>query len=80
MQMVEQQAAHRQREESRALERQHAHAGVGMLFGFATVALGLGATCYIAQLGHPASAAVIGTIDLAVMVGIFVRGAGKKEK
>lgn len=46
----------------------------GVLCGFAIALVGFGVAGWLGYLGHPATAAVVGGLDLTALVSVFVLG------
>ena len=79
--MAENQAAHRQGFETKVIGAEIDRAALGMKFGFTIGIAGLLASILMGWMGHPASGAAIGAVDLVALVSVFVVGhhAATKE-
>lgn len=73
MQLVEDEAKHRRDAEMKTLDAQLSRASTGQAIGFLVALAGLATAVALGYQGHPTSAAVIGSIDLVALVGIFVQ-------
>lgn len=62
--------AHRRRVENRLSYLTYYGAALGFLIGLAFV----GATVYLVTSGHPVSGTILGTVDLAALISVFVFG------
>ena len=79
LKMAEEQSAHR-----RSLETKVIHAGIassnkGLIFGFIIGISGFVVVGYCASLGYQILAGVIGALDLASLVGVFVYGSNQQK-
>ena len=72
--MAETQAAHRQALESRALDHEHRRSMLGTCCGLIVAIAGFVTTGWVAWIGHPTAATIIGSFDLAALVGVFIYG------
>ncbi len=77
--MAETEMASRHAAQTQALSHSFTLAKLGMYSGLAVALAGLGAASYMAQFSAVA-AAVIGAVDLGVLVGIFVAGRPSKRE
>ncbi len=78
--MAEQQASHRRQIESSVVQAATREALLGQIFGFLIGVTGLLAAAYIAVHGQGAVAAIIATVDLVALVGVFVYGRESQKK
>jgi uncharacterized membrane protein len=79
MGLTERQAAHRQ-ELERDLVRNDAKAGARSTYcALAVAVVGLGVTGYLGSLHLEWAAAIVGSVDLVGLVGVFLVGRKKKE-
>lgn len=69
---------HRHGMDRNALRAESRNSLLGIVSGFVVALSGLATTAWIAYLGHPAAAAVLGTVDLVSLVGVFIYGTRAK--
>lgn len=72
--MAEREAAHRHRMDERAMDSHDRLASLGVWSGLTVGIVGLLVALGVAFIGHPTAAAIIGGIDLATLVAVFVTG------
>ncbi len=72
--MAEKQAAHRQAMESRALDYEHRRSMLGTQCGLVVALAGFVTAGWVAWIGHPTAAGIIGSVDLGALVGVFMYG------
>lgn len=77
MDQVKEQGTHRRALEVEAQKYSFTLAKRGQIFALATGLCGLGAVVALGYFGHPASAAIIGALDLLGLVAAFLRGPRK---
>lgn len=72
--MAEQQSQHRQAMEKKMLKSDLRRSWSGVLAGFVIAIVGLAVAGWTSVKGQPVAGTVIGTVDLAGLVYVFVRG------
>lgn len=77
--MAEVQAEHRQGMEARSLDSRLFLAKAGIFTGLFVALAVLTTAAYIAYLGHPVSASILGVSDLVGLVAVFVTGQRAKD-
>lgn len=65
---------------SAALDHQNSRAKMGQQYAFGIAIVGLMAAAAIAITGHPATGAIIGTVDLVGLVSAFLVGVVRSKK
>jgi hypothetical protein len=73
--MVERQAAHRQELERIALHTEVRRAWWGLVAGFVVSMAFLGASVWLIANNQAVAGAILGTVDLVALAGVFVYGS-----
>lgn len=76
--MAVDQAHHRQECERRQTMAETRNSLLGIIAGWTIAFAGLGAAVWIAHMGYPTAAAVVGSLDLAALVAVFVHGIQRR--
>ncbi len=72
--MVEQQAAHRMALESKVVDADVKRAKEGLYAGVIVALAFLGVAAFLINAGHDIAGGILGTVDIASLVGVFVYG------
>lgn len=78
--MAERQASHRQRLEERAFAHDARRSWGGLAAGWTVAVSCFAGAVFLVNGGHPVSGTLLGTVDLAALVAVFVLGRQGQKK